>query len=80
MHISVCLNRIQFVFTSTTEPVMTIQEQEDMAYKLCKLPNEAFAAYIMEIVELYKQGKASQQIVEWVYVVAKTRQRLIAQA
>jgi hypothetical protein len=57
---------------------MTIAEQEEMAYKLCKLPNEAFAAYIMEIVELYKQGKASQQIVEWVYVVAKTRQRLIA--
>lgn len=56
---------------------MTIQEQEDMAYKLCKLPNEAFAAYIMEIVELYKQGKASQQIVEWVYVVAKTRARLL---
>jgi hypothetical protein len=49
----------------------------DMAYKYAMLNDAQFAAAVMEIIAAHKEGKASDSVIEWLYVVAKTRQRLI---
>ncbi len=49
----------------------------DMAYKYATLNDAQFAAAVMELIAAHKEGKASDAVIEWLYVVAKTRQRLI---